>query len=131
MSAVRQVHAHNRIAGRGKREVNRRVSLCARMRLNVGISAVEQLFGAVDSKLFGNVDKFTTAVVTLTGIALGVFVCKNRALRLHDRLAHDVFRCDKFKLIALAIEFIFHRREKFGVFLQTVHQIHNATSKIF
>ena len=89
------------------------------MRLNVGIGAVEKFFGAVDGKLFGNVDEFATAVITFAGITFGVFVRQNGALSLHDRTAHDIFRRDEFKLVALTIEFIFHRREKFGVFLQT------------
>ena len=67
------------------------------------------------ARLFGHVHILAAAVVALARIALGVFVGHHRALRLHHRRRHDVFRRDQLDLVALAAKFVADRGEKLGV----------------
>src|SRR3546814_2852741 len=47
---------------------------------------------------------FAAAIITLAGIAFGIFVGEDRALGLQHRRVDDVLRRDQFKLVPLAIE---------------------------
>src|SRR3546814_5694195 len=47
---------------------------------------------------------FAAAIITLAGIAFGIFVGEDRALGLQHRRGDDVLRPDQFKLVPLAIE---------------------------
>src|SRR3546814_12215748 len=47
---------------------------------------------------------FAAAIITLAGIAFGIFVGEDRALGLQHRRGDDVLRRDQFKLVPLAIE---------------------------
>ncbi len=85
------------------------------MRLHIGEVAVEQLLGAVDRQLLGDVDEFAAAVIAPAGIALGVFVGEHRALRLEHRARDDVLRGDQLDLFALALEFLVDRRGDLGI----------------
>ena len=73
-------------------KVHRLVRLRARMRLDVGVLGAEQLLGAIDRELLGDVDELAAAVVALARIAFGVLVGELRALRREDRRARVVFR---------------------------------------
>ncbi len=82
------------------------VRLRAGMRLHVGEAAVEQLLGALDGELLGDVDELAAAVIAPAGIALGVFVGEHRALGLQHRAGDDVLRRDQLDLLALAAELL-------------------------
>ena len=85
VAAVGELEAHQRVAGLEQRVVDRRVGLRARVRLDVGVLGAEQLLGAVDRQLLGDVDVLAAAVVALAGIPLGVLVGEHRALALEHR----------------------------------------------
>ena len=70
----------------------RLVRLAAGVRLHVGEAAAEQLAGALDRELLGDVDELAAAIVALARIALGVFVGHHRALRLEHGAAR---RCSR------------------------------------
>src|SRR3546814_11399565 len=70
----------------------------------IGEARAEQLAGAIDRELLGYVDMFAAAIITLAGIAFGIFVGEDRALGLQHRRGDDVLRRDQFKLVPLAIE---------------------------
>jgi hypothetical protein len=69
-----EVHAHERVAGLEEGEERRLVRLRAGMRLHIGKAAAEELLGAVDGQLLGDIDELAAAVIAPAGIALGVFV---------------------------------------------------------
>ena len=75
------------------------------MGLHVGPVGAEQLAGAVDGHLLDDVHVLAAAVVTLAGIALGVFVGQLGALGLHDPRAGVVLRRDQFDVLFLAVVF--------------------------
>jgi hypothetical protein len=81
----------------------------------VGEAATEQLLGAVDGQVFGDVDVLAATVVALARVAFGVFVGQDRALRLHHGAGDDVFGRDEFDLMTLATKFLGDGAEQLGV----------------
>ena len=102
VAAVGQRQAHDRVAGPQQRVVDGRVGLGARVRLDVGVLGAEQLLGAVDRQLLGDVDVLAAAVVAAPGIALGVLVGQHAALALEDGLGHEVLGGDHLERALLA-----------------------------
>ena len=87
------------------------------MGLHVRKTAVEQLLGAIDCDLLGDVDPLAAAVVAAAWITLGVFVGEHGALRLEYGAAHDVLRRDQLDLVPLAAKLAFDREKKFRIAL--------------
>ena len=74
MPAVAQVHAQYRVARLQQREVYRKVGLCARVRLYIGMIRAEQLARALARQIFHYVHVLAAAIVALARIALGILV---------------------------------------------------------
>ncbi|GIS12970.1 MAG: hypothetical protein CM15mP115_21210 [Alphaproteobacteria bacterium] len=55
------------------------------------------------------------AVIAAAGIAFGIFVGQNRALRLQNTGADDVFGCDHLDLVLLADQLMPDRRRQFRI----------------
>ena len=104
-----EVEAHEGVARLQQREKHRLVHLAAGVRLHVGEPGAEELLGARDGEIFRDVDVLAAAIVALAGIALGIFVGHDRALRLEHRLADDVLRGDQLDLVLLAAELVADR----------------------
>ena len=100
--AVGEVEAHHRVAGLQHAQVHRHVRLRAGVGLDVDVLRAEELLGAVDGQVFGDVHELAAAVVALAGVALGVLVGQERALRLEDRFGGVVLRGDQFQVVGLA-----------------------------
>ena len=83
----------------------RLVGLGAGMGLDIGEGAVEQLAGALNGEGFGHVHILAAAIIAPAGIAFGVFVGHDRALRLQHGARDDVFRGDQLDFVLLAVEF--------------------------
>ena len=109
VAAGGEVEAHEGVAGLQQRQEHRLVGLAARVRLDVGEAAAEQLLGALDGERLGDVDELAAAVIAPARIALGVFVGQHRALRLEHGAGDDVFRGDELDLVALALELVVDR----------------------
>ena len=107
MAAGGQVEAHERVARLQQREEHRLVGSGARMGLDIGEarSRTDVLARSMAS-VFDHIDIFAAAVIALAGIAFGIFVGQDRALRLQHRPADDVLRGDQFDLFLLALEFV-------------------------
>ena len=104
VAAVGQLEPHHRVAGIEQRVVDGGVGLGAGVRLDVGVLGAEQLLGAVDRQLLGDVDVLAAAVVALARIALGVLVGQHRALALEHRDRDEVLRGDHLERALLALE---------------------------
>src|SRR6516225_3666353 len=89
---------HDRITGFEQRDEDSLVGLGARMRLHIGEWATEELLGPLDRKYFGDIDERASAIISATGIALGVFIGHHRALSFQHRPRDDVLTGDKFDL---------------------------------
>ena len=102
VAAVIEAHAEYRIAWLHEREVGRRVGLRTGVGLHVGVVGAEQLLGAVDRQLLGDVDVLAAAVVALAGIAFGVLVGQHRALGLEHARTGIVLGGDELDVLLLA-----------------------------
>ena len=124
MSAVGQIHAHDRIARLDQRKINCIVSRSTAMRLNIGMVGAKQFACALAGDILDHVNTLAPAVVTLAGIALGIFIGQTGPHRQHNSRADKVLRSNQLDITALPIVFIHHRaadlrvhlRDKFHVF---------------
>ena len=115
VAAVGELHAEDRVAGLEQRHVDGVVGLRARVRLDVRVLGAEQLLGAVDRELLGDVDPLAAAVVALAGQALGVLVGEHRAGRLEDRARHEVLGGDHLERVLLALELVLEHVRDLGI----------------
>jgi hypothetical protein len=115
VTAGRQRQPHERVARLEQGEKHGLVGLRAGVRLDIGEGATEQLLGAVDRELLGDVDVLAAAVVAPPRIALGVFVGQHRALRLEHRARDDVLGGDQLDLVALTCQFVADCAPELGV----------------
>ena len=115
VTAFCQAHAHDGVAGLQQSQEHRLVGLRAGVGLNVGEIGAIQFFEPVNTQLLNNVDKFTTAVITLARVTLGVFVGQDRALESHDRRTGVVFRGDQLNVLFLPMRFLQHGRPQLRV----------------
>ena len=100
-----------------QRVVDGRVGLRAGVRLDVGVLGAEQLLGAVDRELLGDVDPLAAAVVAAAGIALGVLVGQHRALAFEHRPRHEVLGGDHLQRRLLAMQLARQRVGDLGIHL--------------
>ena len=105
VTAVRETHTHDRVTRLKECKEDCHIGLCAGMGLNVGITCIKKFFCALNGKAFDDIDELTAAIVTLAGIALGILIRKNAALRFENGFGYNVLRCDEFELCALTIQF--------------------------
>ena len=110
-----QRHTQNGVTRLQQRGENTLVCLAARVRLNVCEITTEQLLGAVDRQIFGDVDILATAVIAAARITFGVLVGHDRALGFHHSGRNDVFGRNQLDLVALAAQFIGDRLVQFGI----------------
>ena len=108
LHAVRQVAAMGEVEGKDRvarlngGHVDRGIGLGAGVGLNIDMLGAKQALEPVAGKILDLVDKLAAAVVAVTGIALGVFVCEHAADRLHDGRAGEVFAGDHLQPLGLA-----------------------------
>ena len=115
MAAVREVHAHHRVAGVEHREVDSHVRLRTGVRLHVGMLRAEQLLRAIAGQVFHDVDVLAAAVIALARIALRVFIGQVGAHRRKHRVADKVFGRDQLDMLALTGQLIVHRCAQLGI----------------
>ena len=88
--AGRKAHAEDRVAGLQERHHHRAVGLRARVRLDVGEAAAEQLLGAIDRQRLDRVRRPAALVVAAARIAFRIFVGQHGSLRFKHRAADDI-----------------------------------------
>ena len=98
MPAVRRTHAEQRVAGREQRQVRREIRLRARVRLHVRVARAEEPLRAFDREPLRDVGELAARVVALAGIAVGVLVREQRALRREHARAHVVLGRDELEV---------------------------------
>ena len=105
VAAGGEAHAQDRVARLQQRQQHRLVRLRAGMRLHVGEFAGEQPLRPVDRELLGDIDIDAAAVIAPAGVALGVFVGQDRALRLQHGGGDHVLAGDQLDAVLLADQF--------------------------
>ncbi|MBP1607528.1 MAG: hypothetical protein H6Q08_2902 [Acidobacteria bacterium] len=110
-----EAHAEQRVTRFDQREVRRSVGLRPGMGLHVGVVGAEQLPGAIDRELLGDIDILTATVVTLGRVTLGVLVREHRPLRFEHSRARVVLGGDQLDVVFLAGALVVERGREFGV----------------
>lgn len=100
---VRQGHTQNRVTWFESGKVNCLVRLGTRVRLHIGMFRPKQGLGPIDGQPLHDVHIFATAIVTPSRIPFGVFISKNRPLRLPHRSANEILRGNELDLFFLTI----------------------------
>ena len=128
VTAVCKAHAHYGVAGLEQSDVNRCVSLCAGVRLNVCELCAEKLLCTLDGDVLYDINVLAAAVVALSGIALSVLVGKHAAHSSHYCRRNYVLAGDKLKISLLALQLQVHRVGNFAVVLsEEADGIYNVT----
>ena len=115
VAAGGEAHAHDRVAGLGQRQHHRAIGLRARVRLDVGEAAAEQLLGALDRQRLDRVRRPAALIVAAARIAFRIFVGEDRALRLEHGAADDILGRDQLDLGLLARQLGLDRLGDLGV----------------
>ena len=112
VAAVRQVQAHDGVAGRQHRGIGGLVGLRAGVRLHVGVLGAEQLLGAVAGQVLDDVGELAAAVVALAGIAFGVLVGEDAAGGFQHGFRGEVLAGDQFELRVLPLHLVLDRLDR-------------------
>lgn len=115
VTAVRELEAEDRVAGRRDGVQDGRVRGRTRVRLHVGVLGTEERLGTVDGELLGDVDVLAAAVVALARVALGVLVGEDGALGLEHGTRHEVLGRDHLEGVALTAELLLQDGGDLGV----------------
>ena len=115
VAACGKRHAEDRVARLQQRQEHGLVGLRTRMRLHIHERRAEQLFRTLDGECLDNIDMLAAAIIAAAGIAFGIFVGQNRALRLQNTGADDVLGCDHLDLVLLANQLMPDRRRQFRI----------------
>ena len=75
------------------------------MGLHIGVSAVEQFFGAVNGQLLGLIYILAAAIIATARIAFGIFIGHHAALGFKHSAANNIFRRDQLNFILLTQKF--------------------------
>ena len=108
VTAVIQVHAHNRISRIQNGKENSQVCLCTGMWLYIGIIAAKQFLGTLNGDGFYDINLFTSAVIALARISFCILVGQDTAHCVHDRLADNVFAGNQFNGTSLSGKLCLH-----------------------
>ena len=71
------------------------------MWLNVCMVCTKQLTRSFSCNFFCNVNTFTSTIITLSGIALCVFICKHTSHSRKYRFRNYIFTCNKLNVSSL------------------------------
>ena len=125
MSAVIQIHSHDRVAGLAYGKLNRHIGLSAGMRLHIGILAPKQLFGPFNRQLLYHIHALASAIIPFSRIPFRIFVGERTSHCRHHRPAHPVFRGNQLDMAVLSGLFIHyglgHLRIHTSHIIQRIH----------
>src|SRR5579859_162486 len=86
------------------------------MGLDVGELYAKQLFGPFNRQDFHHIHVFAAAVIAFARQSLRVLVRQHGALRFQHGARNNIFRCDQFDLVVLALFFFLNDLEYFRVY---------------
>ena len=113
--ALIEAHRHDGVAGLDKREIGRQVRVRACVRLDVGMLRAEQLHRPRAGEVLHLVSDGVTAVVTPTGVTLGVLVRQHRGGGREHGGRREVLRRDQLKVGSLPLDLALEQCVHLGV----------------
>lgn len=115
VTTVRKIQAHESSMGRHQRLVNLQIGRAAAEALHIdtplGWIQAESLQGSLLASDLNGVNVLVPAIVTSSGIALGVFVAHGRTQGIEDRARGNILRGDEKDGLALTLDLFFLRGE--------------------
>ena len=108
MSALRQIHAHDRVAWLKQRKVNGQIGLRTGVRLYVGMLGAEQFTRSLPGDVLYDVHALAAAIITLSRISLRIFVGEHSAHGGHHRRRYNILRGNQLDVSLLAGKFLLH-----------------------
>jgi hypothetical protein len=115
VSAVREIHRKNFLARFDQGGVRSLVGLTPGMRLNVDVIRTEELLRPLDGEHFYFIDLLAATVVSLAGVALGVFVREDRALSRQNPRRCEVLAGYELDGGSLALQLAIKSALDFGI----------------
>ena len=89
------------------------------MRLHIDVFGAKEFFGALDCKVFDDIDKLASAVVAAAWVSLGVLIREYGTRRFEYGAIGEIFRGDQLQSFGLAPFLVFDRSMDLGIeFLQ-------------
>lgn len=128
MSAVGEIHAHDRVARLARCKEHGEIGARARVGLHVAVFAAEQLFEPLPRKVFGDIHKLAAAVVAVRGVAFGIFIGEMGARRGEYRGGDEVLARNELYVVLLAVELETQRVGYLGVGLFNERDIDHSSS---
>ena len=101
VAAVVEVHAHKGVAAVEASQEHSHIGLCTAVGLHVGPAGAIEFLGTLDGDGLALVNNLATAVVTLAGVTLGIFVGHYRTHGLHDLVADEILRSNQLDAFGL------------------------------
>ena len=98
-----QVQTHEGVTGLQYGQQHSGIGLSTGVGLYVGILGTKQLANAVDGQLLYFVDDLATAVVTVSGITLGILVGQVGTHGLHHLVAYKILTGNQLNAFQLAL----------------------------
>ena len=89
--------------------IRSQIRIRATVGLNVGESALEQLFRTITRQILNDIDLLAATVIALAWIAFGILVGEHAAHRFHDRWRSEVLRSDQLDARTLTLELLIDR----------------------
>ena len=124
VTTFREAHAEDGITRLQQGQIHRDVGLGACVRLHVDMFGTVDLFRTVNGDPLDFVYKFASAVITRSGISLGVLVGQMAAHGFHDSFADKVLRRDQLDVIPLPLQLSHHCRKNFRIVVPNVIIVH-------
>ena len=115
VTAMGEVHSHERIAQVENREINRHIGLSPAVRLHVGVLGAEELFRALDGQPLHDVCKLAASVITAAGITLCILVGEYRTGGFQNRFAREVLGSDELQSFRLSAYFLIDSLGDLGI----------------
>ena len=103
VSAMVQIHSHDRVTRLADCKLYGHVGLCSGVGLYICIITAKQLLCSLDCKILYHIHAFASAIITLCRIPLCIFIGQYASHRCHDRFADPVFRCDQLNMAVLSV----------------------------
>ena len=101
--------AKDGIAQLDRCRIRSQIRIRATVGLNVGESALEQLFRTITRQILNDIDLLAATVIALAWIAFGILVGEHAAHRFHDRWRSEVLRSDQLDARTLTLELLIDR----------------------
>ncbi len=90
VAALVELHAQDLLSQFHVRKIDRHVCLGARVGLDIGMLCPEELLQPVAGKVLGHIVELASAIVSLAGVALGIFIGHDRSHGFKYRTGNNI-----------------------------------------